>query len=848
MGFLKKGLFFLPVWGCLVIFLSFISIDTYQRQSRSLEEKCFYQITNIQMAVYANLEKKQNFLNSVAQKAFLDPTLRLPCDLTIYIYNTKKELVKTTDPNFNQLPATKYIDDLFLTAPLSQTSQWCTVYGLNRAKPEIFYISPLKKDNKLDGLVLFRFQNAGLFLEDLLRGVDHTFFSGHMFAFNTDLKEPFQYGDNLGLTAQILDQALNGEQQIIQHKTLLGLQNEGVFYIPNLKFGFIFQKKALFSIVFFLEILLLGVLLSFGTIVFFSNFSKIFTFFVFVLGTAAIGLGFIHLIEKKELIDKNQIGYKFAVSSTAFIINQYLDEYKGVLETFVTLKYQLKKPDSQIRTMLDRYEIFAVNYYENPQKGSYQNITALTKQEWSPTSLVADIYTEEFKVDGPINDPVLGSIFIFSTQKNIPNQGTCSIIVSAQKVNDSLEILKQGYHNSFTITSQNNYTIYQHGKFTKPNLQLSIPAANWLLGSFLDSLSSTPASLGTWISFLFTTALFFVGISLLFFAYFDTIFGLEVLPIVSFSIMVYTSVFQVFCYRTLEDKSELQLTTVHNKKEEIETQVASINQAYDLLHDQPLKIIPVKLSIDDLIGKGINILNAKGSFEIPLEQSTKLFIYTVLPGTLGFQGAGESIPSFYFNNDFIDNSSFREYPFNSGELRMPLQATTSGNLLFVPDFDNLKQVSAYFNNHIELKKIGCRYVYKEGAGAPTLEYVFIFQRSILHPLVSFLLPILIGLGILFQSYKLYKKEEDINLIVGSWGSVMFIFILTYAGFRGYMGDRILSFLENIFIGTFFLLVLLQFLLLNEKIRLDQRFYRYVKYFFWPTWLCMCMIVSYIALV
>jgi hypothetical protein len=848
MGFLKKGLFFLPAWGCLVVFLSFISIYTYQTQSRSLEEKSLDQLTSIQMAVYANLEKRQNFLNSVAQKAFLDPSLRLPCDLTIYIYNTKKELIKTTDPTFNQLPATKYIDDLFLTAPLSQTSQWCTVYGLNRAKPEIFYISPIKKDNKLEGLALFRFQNAGPFLEDLLRGVDHTFFSGHMFAFNTDLKEPFQYGDNLGLTAQILDQALNGEQQVIQQKTWLGLQNEGVFYMPSLRFAFIFQKKVLFSVVFILEILLLGALLSFGLISFFSNFSKVFTFFVFILGVAATGLGFIHLSEKKELTEKKQIGYKFAVSSTAFIINQYIDEYKGVLDTFSILKYQLKTPDPQLRTMLDRYEIFAVNFYENPQKGGYQNITTLSKQDWSPTSLVPDIYTEEFKIDGPINDPILGSIFIFSTQKNIPNQGTCSIIVSAQKVNNSLEILKQGYQNSFAITSQNNYVLYQHGKISKPNLQLSIPAANWLLSSYLDTSSSTPASLSTWISFLFVTALFLVGISLLVFAYFDTIFGLEVLPVVSFSIVVYAIAFQVFCYRALEDKSVLQLTSIHNKKEEIETQVASINQAYDLLYDQPLKMVSVKLSIDDLIGKGIDILNAKGSFTIPLDQNTKLFIYTVNPGTLGFEGAGDSTPSFYFNNDFIDNSTFREYPFNSGELRLPLQATSSETLLFVPDFDNLEQVSTYLNNHVVLKKIGCRYVYKEGASAPTLEYVFSFQRSILHPLVSFLLPILIALGILFQSYKLYKKEADINLIVGAWGPVMFIFILTYAGFRGYMGDRILSFLENIFIGTFFLLIVLQFLLLNEKVRLDERFYRYVKYFFWPTWLCMTMIVSYIAVV
>ena len=848
MGFLKKGLFFLPAWGCLFIFLSFISIYTYQAQSRSLEEKSLDQITNIQMAVYANLEKKQNFLNSVAQKAFLDPSLRLPCDLTIYIYNTKKELIKTTDPTFNQLPATKNINDLFLTAPLSQTSQWCTVYGLNRAKPEIFYISPLKKDNKLDGLVLFRFQNAGLFLEDLLSGVDHTFFSGHMFAFKTDSREPFLYGDNLGLTAEILDQVLNGEQQVIQYKTWLGLKNEGIFYIPTLKFGFIFQKKALFSIVFFLEILLLGALLFFGIIVFFSSFLKIFSFFVFVLSITAIGLGYIHTMEKKELIEKKQIGYKFAVSSTAFIINQYLDEYKGVLDTFATLKYQLKTPDPQLRTMLDRYEIFAVNFYENPQKGGYQNITTLSKQDWSPTSLVADIYTEEFKIDGPINDPILGSIFIFSTQKNIPNQGTCSIIVSAQKVNNSLEILKQAYQNSFTITSQNNYVLYQYGKITKPSLELSIPAANWLLSSYLDTSSSTPASLSTWISFLFVTALFLVGISLLVFAYFDTILGIEVLPIVSFSIMVYAIAFQVFCYRTLEDKSVLQLTSIHNKKEEIETQIALIIQAYDLLYDEPLKIIPVKLSVDNLIGKGIDILNAQGSFTIPLDKRTKLFISTVSPGFFGFEGAGDSTPSFYFNNDFIDNSTFREYPFNSGELRLPLQATTSEAILFVPDFDNLEQISAYLNQTLDIKKIGCRYFYKEGASAPTLEYVFSFQRSILHPVVSFLLPVLIGLGILFQSYKLYKKEEDVKLIVGSWGSVVFIVILTYAGFRGYMGDRILSFLENMFIGTFFLLVLLQFLLLNEKIRLDERFYRYVRYFFWPTWLFMSVIVSYFAVV
>gem|GEM_PF-2479662 len=45
-----------------------------------------------------------------------------------------------------------------------------------------------------------------------------------------------------------------------------------------------------------------------------------------------------------------------------------------------------------------------------------------------------------------------------------------------------------------------------------------------------------------------------------------------------------------------------------------------------------------------------------------------------------------------------------EYPFNFGELKVPLHATKSENLLFVPDFDNLEQVSAYLNNNVELIK------------------------------------------------------------------------------------------------------------------------------------------------
>jgi hypothetical protein len=118
----------------------------------------------------------------------------------------------------------------------------------------------------------------------------------------------------------------------------------------------------------------------------------------------------------------------------------------------------------------------------------------------------------------------------------------------------------------------------------------------------------------------------------------------------------------------------------------------------------------------------------------------------------------------------------------------------------------------------------------------------------MHVMACYLLPLLIGLSILYQSFITRKVGDELKTFVPVWGSVMFITVLMYVSFRGYLGNRVLSFLENIFIGSFLLLVGVQVLSLIDKFGKDESFFVHIRYFYWPAWAVISMIVTFLALI
>lgn len=824
------------------------SIFTYRTFIDHQKQNCLANLELAQESVYKGIDKKEVFLNLLAEKAYLDPSTRLPCDLTIYIYNTKRELLKTTDPLYNQLPSTKNINDLLLIAPLSNTPQWATVNGLNRAKPEIFYIFPLLKEEKLEAIILFRFQNAESLIEEFLGGVDRTFFTGTLFTYKEGVGGPVQYTKDLEISPLILEKALSGSKLVLQKNDWFGIRSYGVFYLPNIKFGFVFEKISFFSILLILQVLGLGALVVVAALSYLTNFYKVFSVFTLFLGIGVFYLGALNYWEQRELLAKKKAGFIFDSDSTVVMINQYIEEFRGVLESFVTFKYQLKQTNEEIKNKLDRYNILAVNFYENPVRGIYKNTSTLTNSDWKPTSLIPLPYKEEYKIEGPITDPLLGSIFIFSTQKNVDNQGTTSIVIDAKRVNNILEMLIQEYNQPFVIVDPTGHPIYQYKDLSKVDVAIEIPAGKWVFKTQnLDKLTMGRSN-SLWISFLFIFGLFFCAVCLLIYLNFETIFSLPSLPVVSSAIIVWVIIFQLMSYQVLQQRINTQCSLIYNQAEEIQTQIESIRESYNLLHDEPMKIVPVKLRIDRLGVEGVDKLNATGSFIAPLGPKTKLFIYTSAKGTVGIEGIGDETPVFYFNNDFIDNSQFREFPFNPGNLNLPLQATTVEKILFVPDLENLEELSKFELKNFNFRKIGCRYKYIKDVEIPILEYEFIFDRGVMHVMACYLLPLLIGLSILYQSFITRKVGDELKTFVPVWGSVMFITVLMYVSFRGYLGNRVLSFLENIYIGSFLLLVGVQVLSLIEKFSKDEKFFVHIRYFYWPAWAFISMIVTFLALI
>lgn len=838
-------------------------VFTFKAERQKEEQKCLANFLLIQKTIYKNVESKQGFLNSVAEKAFKDPSTRLPCNLTIYIFDAERQLIKTTDPQFNQLPSTKNIDDLLLISPLSQTPQWATISGLNRAKPEIFYIYPLKKNEKIEAFALFRFMRADLLIEEFLQDTQNDYFSSSMYVYQDGSRSPIIFDKNLKVSSDVIQQALSGENKILENLGLFGTENYACFYLPDIKFGFVLESYSFYSLLIFIEAFVLFVLLICcvtlpfcesknscsltGIMRCYDVFSHIVTFLVILLGCVAGYFGSVYLKEKKDAIEAQKSAFNFATGSSVVKINQYLEEFKGVLDTLVTLKYGLNRPNDAILEQLNRYNVLAVNFYEKPVNGVYQETVTLNKFNWLPTALLPNPYTEDYKIEGPINDPVLGSIFIFSTQKNIANQGTCSIVVEGNTINNILEILIHSYNQPFSIADQEGHSIYQYQITTNPDILLSIPAAKWNFISSSSGLKVLFSKQSSLIHFIFFFTLFILSILFWIFIQFDTIFSFKSLPIASCGFLLCVFIFQVFAFYILQDRMQEGQQNLLSKKEEILNQIESIKQSYDLFHESPLRLVPIKLNVDGLWIKGIDTVNAAGFFSTELEEDAELYIYTAIAGVNTLKSNQKSPPSYFFNYDYIDDSEFKEFPFNPRQLTLPLQLANNEKILFVPDFENLEELYRLKVQGIDFLKIGCKYIKKEDIEIPFLQYEFVFKRGIIHVIACYLLPLLIGLAILYQSFITRKLGDDIKTFIPVWGSVMFIVLLMYVSFRGYLGNRTLSFLENIYIGSLILLITVQAMSLIQKIGQDERFFLYVRYFYWPVWSIITMFISYFAL-
>lgn len=863
MGFLKRWEVQFCGWILAFSIGLGVFVFTFKAEREKEQQKCLNNFLLIQKTIYKNVESKQVFLNSLAEKAFKDPTSRLPCNLTIYIFDENRQLIKTTDPQFNQLPSTKNIDDLLLISPLSQTPQWATISGLNRAKPEIFYIYPLKKNEKIENYALFRFMRADLLIEEFLQGTQNDYFSSSMYVYQDGFRNPIEFDRNLKVSSNVIQQALSGENKILESIGLIGTKNYACFYLPDIKFGFVLESFSFYSVLIYIEAFVLFLLLISCLVLPFSEsknscsitgimkcysvFSHMVIFLVILLGCAAGYLGIAYLKEKKDSVEAQKSAFNFAARSAVVKINQYLEEFKGVLETFVTLKYGLNRPNDAILEQLNRYGILAVNFYEKPLNGVYQETLTLNKFNWVPTTLLPNPYTEDFKIEGPINDPVLGSIFIFSTQKNIGNQGSCSIVVEGNTINDILEILTHTYSQPFSITDQEGHFLYQYQTTKNPDLLLSIPAAKWNFISSSTGLKVPYLKQSFLIHFLFFFTLFILSILFWIFTQFDTIFSFRVLPIASLGFLLCVLIFQVFAFNILQYRIKEEQKSVLSNKEEILNQVESIKQAYDLFHEEPLRLVPVNLMVDGFWIKGIDIVNAAGFFSSQLDEKSDLYIYTAIAGVNTLRSNQESPPKYFFNYDYIDDSEFKEFPFNPRQLTLPLQIASNEKILFVPDFENLEELSRLQIQGIDFVKVGCKYIKKEGIEIPILQYEFVFKRGIVHVIACYLLPLLIGLAILYQSFITRKLGDDIKTFIPVWGSVMFIVLLMYVSFRGYLGNRILSFLENVYIGSLVLLIVVQAMSLIQKIGQDERFFLYVRYFYWPVWSIITLFISYFAL-
>ena len=364
---LKSSLFLVPAWIILVVLLIFSTNYYHEKEVASHRLKFLQNLNAFQQNFNEKITKKEEELNQIAESLSKDPSTRLPCDMIVYIFNKDLQLIKTTDPIYNQLPATKNVNDLLLITPISQTPEWATINGLNRAYPEIFYSYPVKKNGHLVGTTLFRFQNAEAILDVFLEDYKKYDFNKLMYVYKNGVGGHIVYDKNFKVEESIIRDALNGDKNIYREDSWFGANLKGTFYAPSYKFGIVVNHRTYFSIILICQLILLKVLLIVGICWWISKPNRIPVTIVLGLGLLSTYLGYLSYKEKTKKTNEYTSSYLFSLQNAATTIDQYIAQSKGVLDTFVTLKYELNLTDEKIKDKLQQYNVLAVNYFENPQ-------------------------------------------------------------------------------------------------------------------------------------------------------------------------------------------------------------------------------------------------------------------------------------------------------------------------------------------------------------------------------------------------------------------------------------------------------------------------------------------------
>jgi hypothetical protein len=803
---LKKEILCPVIWIFLVSFLSLITYNLYKKELQEQKKEIFSNLQAYEVFFEKKLNEVEKILN-LSSKSFLKEGIFKEDNFDLLIFDSNKNFIISSHKNLPIFPLTESINNKFLISELSSTSLWATFSQTSSSMPSLYFLEPKIENNKISNYFLFWCPNLEKFLNPIFEESKKFGFNNYCYICKNGFKTASKDRNSSFIPPkEILETTLSGEKSIFIKKQLFDSILYAGFYNPDLAISIIFSYNISHSPLFiFLFIGTLGLFL-FGIVSWLKNKDNFALIFFLISFFVCIFFATQSLLVKNNKQDYSKWKLFFENRSSQLLINQSFERYKSFLDNLELWKFQLNLSDDEIKNEVSKSGVYAAVFYQKTaDKFEFQTIS--NTDSWQPPNISVNQFTNDISFAGPINDPTFGKVFF--ALKWFQNKNVAILTVfDTSTITSVLENIWQNYKAPLLLKNSEGSVIYSFGDFdenkTKDSLYLSAP--DWTLEVQKAEFNFSFFNEKVFNQFIYSFLLFLL-VSLFFFA--EKFFNFGVFSKLNFAIIVSLILLTSYIIyaswvvkRYVNKLSTDQIQNWDKLKNEIE-----ITKAYFRLNQgSEIKELSVKLDVKMVQIEGASKFNLRGLIEIGADEIKQIDIWTATPSILNLNQEYKFTP---YNLDFTSKSNLAYFPLNPMIIKIPLNIYYKNNIILVPDYDNLYELNNLKEYKINLINVGARYVYEEENNVPQLEYIFIFERSLINSIVSFIVPLIIAVSLLYQGFLLTEKDSLSLGFIAIWGSVLFTIVLIHSNYRKYVEEISFSFLENFFYATFIFIILVQ---------------------------------------
>ncbi len=849
LGHIKNNKNVSVLWIIILSLLILASFESYQ-----------YNIKKQTKTLYADLNNYENYIRETFknhEEKLIDSANRFSLgqefnekDFNVFIFDKDKNIIKTSNSSIELFPSTNFTNNLFLVTDLTGTSLWSTSSDSDLSLPSIFFMHPLVQDGgTITGYYLFQSSKIDSFLNPIFDEAEKFGFINYCYICKNGFKTvSSNWVKHFNAPKEVLKKSLSGEKTIFADKNLFDAQLFAGFYIPDLAMGVVLEKKNNSFIIYKFFLIVTVCFLIFGLNNWFKNPDNIqLTFF---LASFFVFVFFLYQANSVRISSKDYLDSQFIfhAKSTQLVINQNLERFQSLLDNLNTLKFDLQLDNLIIENEVKNSGALAAVFYDKAdQDEAYKVSTQFANKSWQAPEILKDkSILNGSSFVGPVNDPIYGLVFFIF--KSFSGGKRASLVVfSASIILDEIKKTQQLFQSALVLKNSEGYVIYSIGSFDEATDRqtLLLPTANWTLEiqkSDNDSIMIDHKILNITLFSL----LIFVLVSIFYFAeQKNVIFGFSTINLANILSIILLISYIFYGSLSIKNYAFSQIINEISSFDELNNQLSVIDSNFYLNNGRALKKETIILDIKKLDNTGVTNINLKGLIQLNSQIIDQIDIWNASPSIIPISKKAEATA---FDINILDNTNMIFFPLNPILIRLPINLNTSEEVIGVIDENNIKQMQRLTLSGLKVIKAGARYVVSSNNQLPNLEYLIVFERGLFNAILSFIIPLVISIAILYQGFLVLSKDEISIPFVAIWGSVLFTIVIVQSNYRKFVGDIPFTFLENFFIASFLFIILVQSLILGPIVAKKQKNLVFLKKFYFTGWLFIVSLFVYNTLI